>query len=328
MGLFDLFKHEDPEVAARRAAFLERPEQSIRALEAGGLPLDAVERLQKQRNRQNTPQHLWTSDLSVNELSLTHDCGFEPLGQVLGASTYHVGFQWRTQLWRDGVWQNGTAYELDVVSHAFHQARQLALSRLWQEAKMLGAQGVVGVRVETRYAGWADDLIEFSALGTAIRLENTPPSDASPWLCNLSGQDFWKLHQAGFEAAGIVAGNCTYLCVPSQNSQQVMTGGFLTMGSWRNQEIPEFTQAMFQAREIAQNRLVAEARAFNATGTVGMVIENDATEQEVGSNNNTRTALRFNFLALGTAIRPSGKVPDFSLHGTMPLKMMRLRNNY
>ncbi len=31
-------------------------------------------------------------------------------------------------------------------------------------------------------------------------------------------------------------------------------------GSWRNQELPEYTQAMFRAREIAQNRLDAEVR--------------------------------------------------------------------
>ncbi|BCM90507.1 hypothetical protein IAD21_02361 [Abditibacteriota bacterium] len=329
MSLFDLFKHPDPELEARRAAFQERQQQSIRALEAGGLPLDATERLQEQRGRQGTPQHLWTSDLSVNELALTHDCGFEPLGQVLGASTYHVGFQWRSQLWRNSVAQMGATYELDVISYAFYQARHLALSRLWQEAQLLGAHGVVGVRVEQRDAGWADDLIEFSALGTAIRLQDTPPSNGSPWLCNLSGQDFWKLHQAGYEAAGLVAGNCTYFCVPSYASQQVLTGGFLAAGSWRNQEMPEFTQAMFQAREIAQSRLITEVRTLQGTGTVGMTIENDAREEEVElSKGNIRTAMRYNFLALGTAIRVASRPQNLPIHGTLPLKMMRLRNRY
>ncbi len=329
MSLFDLFKHEDPDVVARRAAFLERQQQSIHSLEAGGLPLDAIDRLQEQRARQGTPQHFWTSDLSVNELSLTHNCGFEPLGQVLGASTYHVGFQWRTQTWRNGVWQSGAAYELDVISNAFHQARHLALSRLWQEAKLLGAHGVIGVRLEKRDAGWADDLIEFSALGTAVRLENTPPSDGSPWLCNLSGQDFWKLHQAGYEVSGLVAGNCSYFCIPSYASQQVLSGGWLLGGSWRNQEMPEFTQAMFQAREIAQSRLLAEVRTLGGIGTVGMMVENDASEEEVElSKDNYRTAMRFNFLALGTAIRPSSRPQNLSLNATLPLKMMRVGTKY
>ena len=327
MSLFDLFKHHDPVEEARVAALLERQQRSVHSLEAGGLPIDATERLQEQRARQNTPQHLWTSDLSVSELALTHDCGFEPLGQVLGASTYHMGFQWNSQTWRDGVAENGISYEFDVLSGAFANARRLALSRLWQEAQLLGAHGVVGVRLEKRYAGWAGDLLEFSALGTAIRLEGAPPSTDSPWLCNLSGQDFWKLHRAGFEAVGLAAGNCTYFCIPSAASQQVLSGGWLGMGSWRNQEMPEFTQAMFQAREIAQSRLVAEALSLGGTGTIGMRVENDADSEEIEFGwGNRRTAMRFNFLALGTAIRPTTKVRQLDLHGTLPLKMMRLRN--
>lgn len=327
MSLFDLFKPADPEAEARHEAFLKRQERSIESLEKGGLPLDAVERLQEQRSRQGTPQHLWTSDLSVNELTLTRECGYEPLGQVLGASTYHVGWQWRNQTWRNNTWRDGASYELDVITQAFTHARQLALSRLWQEAKLLGAHGVVGVRLEKRTAGWASNLIEFSALGTAIRLQDTPPSDGSPWLCDLSGQDFWKLHEAGFEVAGLAAGNCTYFCIPSQSSQQVLSGGIFSSSAWRNQEMPEFTQAMFTARELAQNRLLAELRALGGTGTVGMIVENDAEEEEVEvSKDNYRTAMRYNFLALGTAIRPSRRMQSLPLHGTLPLKIMRVSN--
>lgn len=75
MSLFDLFKPHDSEADARRAAFLERQAQSVRELQAGGLPLDARERLSHQRAKRNTPEHLWTSDLSVSELLLTQHAG-------------------------------------------------------------------------------------------------------------------------------------------------------------------------------------------------------------------------------------------------------------
>jgi len=329
MSLFDLFKHADPEVEARRQQFEARQAQSVRSLQGGGLPLDAVDRLQEQRARQGTPQHLWTSDLSVSELLLTRHAGYEPLGQILGASTYHVGYQWRSQLWGNNVWQNGAGYELDVITLAFKNARQLALSRLFQEAQLLGAHGVVGVRVESRGVGWAEDLIEFSCLGTAIRLTGTPaPEKAAPFLCALSGQDFWKLRVAGFEPVGLVAGNCSFLSVPSYNTQAMLSGGFLNLSAWQNAEIPEFTQAMFQARELAQTRLTQETRALGGVGTVGMTIENDAFEEEVElGNDQHRTAMRFNFLALGTAVRPLLHAPDFHLPKgitAIPLKTMRV----
>jgi uncharacterized protein YbjQ (UPF0145 family) len=331
MSLFDLFKPHDAEADARRAAFLERQAESVRALQAGGLPLDARERLEHQRQKQSTPQHLWTSDLSVSELLLTQHAGYEPLGQIMGASTYHIGFQWRNQLWGNSVWQNGTTYELDVLTHALADARHLALSRLHQEAVLLGAHGVVGVRLEREMVGWAADLVEFSAIGTAIRLENVPAPDAgqAPFLCALSGQEFWKLRVAEFEPVGIVAGNCSLLCVPSYSTQQVLRGGWLSGASWQNIEIPEFTQGMFQARELAQSRLSKEARALGASGTVGMTIENDAQEEEIEiSKDNSRTCMRFNFLALGTAVRPLKNPVELALpKGLMavPLQTMRVR---
>ena len=324
MSLFDLFKHADPAEEARVAAYQARQAESVRALVAGGLPLDAVDRLHNQRARQGTAEHFWTSDLSVNELALSRDCGFEPLGQVLGASTYHVGWQWL----RMNSWYSGAAYELEILTDAFTRARGLALSRLWQEAQLLGAHGVIGVRIEKRDAGWGADLMEFSAIGTAIRLTAAPPPPNGPWLCDLSGQDFWKLHQAGWEPVGVAAGNCSYMCIPSRSTENILTtSDWLGRGSANNQEVGEFTQAMFQARELAQNRLNAEVQALGGTGVVGMTIENDVERElvEVRSND-TRTAMRFNFLAIGTAIRPRANGGELQVHGALPLKFMRVGN--
>ena len=39
--------------------------------------------------------HLFTSDLSVNEFLLVKEAGFEPLGFVVGSCIYHIGFQHR-----------------------------------------------------------------------------------------------------------------------------------------------------------------------------------------------------------------------------------------
>src|ERR1700722_20171288 len=63
----------------------------------------------------------FTSDLSVNELLVVLEAGFRPVGLVLGSSVYHVGSQSRS--WR-------VNQELDVLSHALTQARELAMTRM------------------------------------------------------------------------------------------------------------------------------------------------------------------------------------------------------
>src|SRR5687768_12999302 len=101
-----------------------------------GLPQDAVDRLGRLDPRR--PGHIFTSDLTVNEFLLVKQAGFTPLGLVLGTSVYHLGIQLRR-------W--GRNVELDLVSQAMYHARDLAMTRMQAEADVLGADGVVAVRL-------------------------------------------------------------------------------------------------------------------------------------------------------------------------------------
>ena len=74
MNLFGSGKSVDP-------AKLARDQASQESIEAGGLPLNAVDRLSEPANRAREGKPFFTSDLSPNELLLTMQCGFEPLGQ-------------------------------------------------------------------------------------------------------------------------------------------------------------------------------------------------------------------------------------------------------
>jgi uncharacterized protein YbjQ (UPF0145 family) len=97
-----------------------------------GVPAGGLKRLQQSMTG------LFTSDLSVNEFLLVRDAGFEPLGFVMGSSIYHIGFQ---PPHTGGV-------ELTTLSQAMYSARELAMSRLEAEASTLGADGVIGVRLD------------------------------------------------------------------------------------------------------------------------------------------------------------------------------------
>ncbi len=172
---------------------------SLDALQSGGIPVQAQRRLDELRSRTDG---FFTSDLSVNEFVLAGKEGLRPLTQVMGSSIYHVG-------WRNFS-RNFNSGEMVTVTEALNEVRIRALSRLAEEAGRVSADVVVGVHVERKNYDWAADIIEFSAIGTAMSL-GARSAGGDPALTNLSGADFWKLYQSGHWPAGVVGGQ---QCVP------------------------------------------------------------------------------------------------------------------
>src|ERR1700710_70485 len=150
-------------------------DQKAQDFEALGVPRDAIARLAELRPGQATS--MFTSDLSVNEFLLVREAGFRPLGLVLGSSIYHVGFQ-------RGKWSQNQ--ELTTLTQAMYHARELAMTRMEAEADILGADGVVGVRLEIDFKEFGEDLAEFIAVGTAVRSDERHPRtpDGFGWRNN------------------------------------------------------------------------------------------------------------------------------------------------
>ena len=213
-----------------------------------GVPEHGVERLEKMK-----AAGFFTSDLSVNEFLLVKAAGFEPLGLVIGSSIYHVGYQ-------RGSWSSNQ--EMDVLSQAMYHARELAMTRMEEEADQLGADGVVGVRLDVSRHEWSGELAEFIAVGTAVRhsegvLHRAP--NGRPFTSDLSGQDFYTLLSAGYRPLGLVMGTCVY-----HVAHQGLRGWAKKIG--RNAEMPNFTQALYDARELAMERMQYEAEAASGRG--------------------------------------------------------------
>ena len=108
---------------------------------------------------------------------------------------------------------------------------------------MLGAHGVVGVRLERQAFEWGSNLIEWTARGTAVRLDGEPVP-ARPFVCALSGQEFWALRQAGCAPVGFAFGCCVYYHVASYSTQWATQGG-LFGGYAGNIELTDYTQAVY-----------------------------------------------------------------------------------
>jgi uncharacterized protein YbjQ (UPF0145 family) len=219
-----------------------------------GIPESGLARIA--RMKQDVSRGFFTSDLSVNEFLLVKESGFEPLGLVLGSSIYHIGYQ-------QASWNQNQ--EMGVLTQAMYHARELAMTRMEEEADALGADGVVGVRLDIGRYEWGADLAEFIAVGTAVKhrdgvLHRAP--NGRPFTSDMSGQDFSTLLRAGYRPTGLVMGNCVY-----HVARQGMLASLKQVG--RNVEMPNFTQALYEARELAMGRMQTEADELQAEGIVG-----------------------------------------------------------
>jgi uncharacterized protein YbjQ (UPF0145 family) len=241
----------------------------------------ALERLRSLGPHGGAP---FSSDLSVSEMVLVDEAGFDPLGLVAGSCVFHVGYsQWPMA---------GNSLELWVLSKAMSDARTLAMHRMEREAQQLGAAGVVGVRIEIDFEHWGEGLAEFVALGTAVR-PRTKVAPGRPFTSDLSGQDFYVLLQAGYRPLGLVMGVCVWH-VPRQSLARWLTG------QGQNYELDNFTESFYRARELAMARMQHEAERLGAEGIVGVRI------QEASHSWGSHT---IEFLALGTAIGSVGGSP-------------------
>jgi uncharacterized protein YbjQ (UPF0145 family) len=289
-----------PDPDARR-----RAEESEAALAAGGIPLAASERLEEFRR---SGERFFTSDLSVNELVVTRDLGFRPLTQVMGSCFYRTG--WQSYPWARGggglggmgwgVSGAGETVELEQQTDAWNEARRLAVGRLAEETRLAGGDAVVGVHLQRRHHDWAAGLIEFVVIGTAVRSERFRLDTDGPALSNLSGQDLSKLVRHGYWPVGLVAGT-TVAYVATGSAQQFRSTGLFS--SWQNQEMPDFTRGIYDARALAMTRLTQQARALDAHGVVGVTIERSHREIERDRGGGTKyTDLIIEMHVLGTAI--------------------------
>jgi uncharacterized protein YbjQ (UPF0145 family) len=229
-----------------------------------------------------TAEGVFTSDLSVSEYVLLGEAGFEPLGFVVGSSIYHVGLQ-------VGRW--GQNQELQVLTQAMYSARELAMARMRAEGDLLGADGIVGVQLRMQMYAWGQDVLEFVATGTAVRaiggtgVHRAP--DGRAFTSDLSAQDFFRLLAGGAVPVAFVLGTCVYHIAHQSAFQAMRQTG-------QNQEMVQFTQGVYEARELALTRMQAEATQAGSSGIVGVSV---SVLNHVWGEHATE------FLATGTAVR-------------------------
>lgn len=161
-------------------------------------------------------------------------------------------------------------------------------------------------RPEASYALGANTA-EFIAIGTAVASasgERFRNAAGKPFQSDLSGQDFWMLIKTGYRPVGFVMGNCVYYVPPA----------LLNVPPQRSGEIPAYTHALYDARELAIERLQDEAEDLGATGIVGVTIAEKQHSWRTNPLNVGNAALQsgelIELFVIGTAVVPAGGPSD------------------
>lgn len=299
----------------RDAMMAIEQESAIKALTAGQLHPRARERIERQ---QASGKNFFSSDLTVREYLLCREAGFQTLGQVMGSCFYNVslvGSAGRTlgltqsEYNHDKFYSNAGSLqkesgELKHITEAQLKARKLAVKRMLQEAEMMGAHGVIGVRVKSSNFNWSTRMTEFTAFGTAIRLP-AMSQGKGVFSSDLNGQEFWQLYCAGYTPRDLAFGVCSYYVKCDPETRQMIDPTVFDWMAGRtqaNQEVMPFTQGFYTARSLAMARLSEDAMGAQADGMVSMEVDYTVQTIEYQQINKTFHDMVLHFIATGTSI--------------------------
>jgi uncharacterized protein YbjQ (UPF0145 family) len=260
----------------------------------------------------------WGSALTSDEFAAIRSVGFEPVGQVLGACVYNIGYTGGYAC--PGAWGNWgygqvvparTRTQVSSRSgfgsfgplvQAMYDARHKALDRMTAECEELGGHGVVGVRLTI--GAFPAGGLEFKAIGTAIRAPGVGPVSTwqhrgsrpkRPFTSDLSGQDFTKLIMKGWVPAGLALG----ISIGSRHDD------WLTVGQTRwgsgNAEVTGYTELVNDARHDSRQQLERDVARLGGEGVVIADMEMRVRERECPVSEGRRDHI-VEATTIGTAI--------------------------
>lgn len=229
-----------------------------------GLPQVALDRIARA-----SASGVRTSLLSVPSAASARVVGLDPVGEVMGCIVQHLGWQGWSGC---GYWSGpGNLQTTQFGSHqpyvdAVRHGYDTALRRLAEEAKLLGADGVIDIRITVTVLD--HDNYEFVALGSAVRLGDPrsglgtlPVALPTPFLTELCGADVAKLMLAGWMPTAIVYGIAL----------AVRHDDWLTARQtqrWANAEVTGFTELSSHVRHQARRVVTAQTAQKGAGGAL------------------------------------------------------------
>jgi uncharacterized protein YbjQ (UPF0145 family) len=189
----------------------------------------------------------------------------------------------------------GQNYEQVWVEQAWLQGFQAAFSRLIEEAKEVGAHGVIGV-TDTTHNLVDMNVAEFHMLGTAVVVDGAPPPPkGEPWSTYLAGQRLAKLVEAGFMPISVVASIASVRVWAYCMTEYLMGGGTSMWGQGGTtvRDVEQISAGLLAARSIARDHA---RRQLGADTLHGASVS--TSEREIGGGDHV-----FECTVRGTRVR-------------------------
>ncbi len=275
---------------------------SLKSVAEGGIPLTAKKRLEGGTGSDRP----FTSTLSTAEFLALSSVGLVPISQVMGSSVYQIGYQPMPFGFSQGM-AMGTLIQpqlLTVQTEALNRCRTLALARLADEAKAVGADGVLAVKIVSGSVDFGANVISTSISGTAFRYpESLKPKSKSfgLGLTNLTGAEVVQLVSHGYLPVGLMASAAVYFApIPylplGASTQPTIFGG---AGWGGNFEITSLSQALRYTQHMVRSSVKEQAEHLGADGIVGM----DLTTGSAPIGEESTRAVYFTSSVYATAIK-------------------------
>jgi uncharacterized protein YbjQ (UPF0145 family) len=212
------------------------------------------------------------------ELYCQLDAGFLPIKFVFGNVAYSIGVGGGLI---GGLKSLGRG-EIKQFSDVFNRTRHLALQRLVQEAKSVGANAVVGI--ETTIMPF-QGIHEMMMTGTASRHPGLSREyDDHPVTSDMTCEEMWNMANIGYLPMKLVLGTAVY-------SLGIAGGLAAFLKSFSRGEVSELTSLIYDAREHAIGLIRDEAASIGADDVVGIKTH----VHELGG--------LLEFMAIGTAVK-------------------------
>jgi len=248
VGIFDRFKGPDAETLAARERAAARHAEILDALQAGRVPAQMRDRLEGAR----AGALPWIATLTPSELLIVRSHGLRPIAAVSATCWLHYGFSW-------------------TEGHA--EGWETALRRLRQEAQAAGANAVLDVKMRTLPIHISDSM-DFSLIGTAVRVEGLPPSP-EPIVATVPALEFVQLLEADVVPTGIAIGaHFEWMTDWRRNA---------TGQGWWNNEARQLSMLWEEVRQRAHADLRQRARA-RGNGVLAHLNFSQMFEREGGEN--------------------------------------------
>lgn len=150
--------------------------------------------------------------------------------------------------------------EITQFTQLIEEGRQVAYDRMEKEALDRGAVGITGVSSELVFHGGN---IEFLSIGSSVHKEGVAGKETLEFSTSADGQELYCQEDAGYQPKKFVFGNVAY----SIGITRGIIGGFKTLARG---EIKEFSDIFNTTRHLALERIIADAKKFNANAVVGI----------------------------------------------------------